>query len=254
LKITIILEKNEQLLLKKFLKAAYQPYKWLFFIPFVVIFTMSCGFICIFVAFIFGPDAGDIVAVSWSRVICLLAPVRVKITSRGNYNIHSSYVVVVNHQSLIDIPVLHGWLGLKIKWVMKQELKKIPVFGAACHSLGCIYVDRFDKYAAIKSMEDARKKLSRKASVLFFPEGTRTRDGKVSDFKKGAFHFAKDVGLPILPVTIKKTMHILPPDSLDLFPGTAEIIIHSSVDIENIRYKELDNIIARIRQTIINSL
>lgn len=237
--------------MKSFLKAVYQPYKWLFFIPFIVVLTLCCGLICIFVTFIFGPDAGDIIAVSWSRMVCLLAPVRVKITGRGNYNIHNSYVVVVNHQSLIDIPVLHGWLGLKIKWVMKQELKKIPVFGSACQSLGCIYINRFDRYAAIKSMEDGRKRLSRRASVLFFPEGTRTRDGSVSDFKRGAFHFAQAVGLPILPVTIKNTMHILPSDSLDLFPGTAEIVIHPPLDISNISHKELDKTIAQIRQTII---
>ncbi len=240
--------------MRAFLKAAYQPYKWLFFVPLMLIFTILSGFICMFIAFVFDPDAADIVAVFWSRIVCFFTPVRVRITGRNNYSRHKSYVVVVNHQSMIDIPVIHGWLGLKIKWVIKNELRKIPVFGSACESLGCIYVDRFDRYAAIKSIEQARKRLSGRASVLFFPEGTRTRTGEIARFKKGAFYFAKETGLPILPLTIKNTMNILPSDSLDLFPGTAEIVVHPPVDINAVSPEEFNEVIERIRQTIINGL
>ncbi len=206
------------------------------------------------IAFIFGPDAADILAVFWSRVVCFFIPVRVRIIGRSNYSRHKSYVVVVNHQSMIDIPVIHGWIGLKIKWVIKNELRKIPVFGSACESLGCIYVDRFDRYAAIKSIENARKRLSGRASVLFFPEGTRSRTGEIARFKKGAFYFAKETGLSILPMTVKNTMKILPSDSLDLFPGAVEIVVHPPVEIGNMSAGEFDSVIDGIRQTIINGL
>ncbi len=240
--------------MKIFLKVAYQPYKWLFFIPFFVLWALFCGLICILVAFIFGPDTADFLAVLWSRLVCFFIPVRVRIKGRNNYDTDKAYVVVVNHRSMVDIPVIHGWLGLKIKWVIKKELKKIPVFGSACESIGCIYVDRFDRFSAIKSIQDAKKKMSKRASVLFFPEGTRTRDGSTAKFKKGAFYFAKETGLSVLPVTIKNTMRILPSDSLDLFPGTAEIIVHPPVDISNKDEEEFPYLIEEIRQTIINAL
>ncbi len=240
--------------MKAFLKAAYQPYKWLFFIPFMIINTLLCGLICILTAFIFGPDAADLLAVLWSRFVCFFIPVRVRIKGRKNYDIRKAYVVVVNHQSMIDIPVIHGWIGLKIKWVIKKELNKIPVFGSACDSLGCIYVDRFDRYSAIKSIRDARKKMSDRASVLFFPEGTRTRNGRIAEFKKGAFYFAEETGLPILPVTIKNTMKILPSDSLDLMPGTAEVIVHPPVEISSASDEEFHYLIEKIRRTIIDGL
>ncbi len=240
--------------MKAFLKAAYQPYKWLFLIPFVMLCTLCCGLICILVAFIFGPDTADSLAVLWSRLVCFFTPVRVRIKGRNNYDTEKAYVVVVNHRSMIDIPVIHARLGLKIKWVIKKELKKIPVFGSACESLGCIYVDRFDRFSAIKSIHDAKKKMSKRASVLFFPEGTRTRDGSTAEFKKGAFYFARETGLPILPVTIKNTMKILPSDSLDLFPGTAQIIVHPPVDMSNKGDEEFHYLIEEIRQTIIDGL
>ncbi len=238
------------------LKTVYQPYKWLFVIPFMVLSTLFHGAACIVMAVLFGADAGNIVAVSWARIACVITPIRVKIRGRYNYTREKTYVVVANHQSMVDIPVVHGWLGLRIKWVMKKELKKVPVFGPACQSLGCIYVDRSDSQAAIKSMAEARSKLTRKSAVLFFPEGTRSRDGRLLPFKKGAFRFAMDAGLPILPITIRNSRQIMPPDSLDLCPGEVEIVIHPEVSMAGVHGggKSLDEIIARVRKTIYQAL
>ncbi|MCP4119882.1 MAG: 1-acyl-sn-glycerol-3-phosphate acyltransferase [Desulfobacteraceae bacterium] len=238
------------------LKTVYQPYKWLFVIPFMVLSTLFHGMVCIIVVLFFGADAGNIVAVTWARIACIVAPIRVKIRGRHNYTRKKTYVVVANHQSMVDIPVVQGWLGLRIKWVMKKELKKVPVFGPACRSLGCIYIDRSDREAAIRSIAEAKARLTRKSAVLFFPEGTRSRDGKMLPFKKGAFRFAMDAGLPILPITIKNSREILPPDSLDLTPGEVEIIIHPEVRMTGIDIggKSLDETIARVRETICQAL
>jgi len=143
---------------------------------------------------------------------------------------------------------------LKIKWIMKKELKKIPIFGSACHHLGCIYVDRKNHNAAIKSIRKAQKRLSENASVLFFAEGTRSRDGKVMPFKKGAFKFARDMTLPILPITIKNSLHVLPPDSLDLIPGIIEIIVHRPIHISDHHMDHLDDVIEQTRQMISSAL
>ena len=110
------------------LKIVYQPYKWLVVIPAMVLNTLVMGSICIVVGALLGPDKADILAVTWARLFCATVPLRVKIQGRNNYDPRSSYVVVSNHQSMVDIPVLHGFTGLNIKWVMKQELKTHPCF------------------------------------------------------------------------------------------------------------------------------
>jgi len=237
-----------------FLKIAYQPYKWIMVIPFLFLITMVFGLIAIFTGLLFKQDAVNIVAVIWSRLCCAIVPLKVTIKGKKNYNKNKSYVIVANHQSMADIPVIHGHLGLNIKWIMKKELGEIPIFGSACRQLGCIIVDRADHDAALKSIEDAKKKLSQKASVLFFAEGTRSRDGKVMPFKKGAFRFACETELPILPVTVKNSFDILPSDSLDLIPGTIELIVHPPVHFLNHHITHLDERIEQTRKVISTAL
>ena len=235
-------------------KILYQPYKWLVAIPAMGIATLVLGIICILSAFFFGQNAAHTIAVLWSRFCCYMIPVRVRITGKEHFHRDISYIIVANHQSMVDIPVLHGRLGLKIKWIIKKELEHIPVFGYACKKLGCIYIDRHDSSAAIQSIHDAGRKLQKGASVLFFPEGTRTRDGRVHSFKKGAFRFAKESGLPVLPITIENTIRILPPETLDLYPGTVRVRIHPPVDLSDTPAEELDSAISRIRDTISTAL
>lgn len=237
-----------------FLKIAYQPYKWIIVIPFVFIITMIFGLVCIFSGLLFKQSGVNIIAVIWSKLCCTIAPLKIIIKGKENYDRNTAYVVVSNHQSMADIPAIHGYLGLNIKWVMKKELGKIPIFGAACHHLGCIYVDRKNHDAAMKSIRKAQKGLSETASVLFFAEGTRSRDGKVMPFKKGAFKFACATTLPILPITIKNSLPVLPPDSLDLIPGTIEIIVHRPIHIPDHHMEPLDDVTEQTRQIISSAL
>lgn len=233
-----------------FLRIAYQPYKWIVVIPLAVMATLIGGLICILTVFLFDENRADAVAVAWARFCCAIIPVRLKVVGNENYSPDRSYVLVSNHQSMVDIPALHAALRVKIKWIMKMELRNIPVFGTACDRLGCIYVDRKNRNRAIQAMEAAKKKLSNRSSVLFFAEGTRSRDGRVMPFKKGAFHFAMDCGLPILPVTIKDSIRILPSDSLNIFPGTVTIIIHPPVEVPELNHDELDRLISTTRETV----
>ncbi len=235
-------------------KLAYQPYKWFIAIPMIFLLTMVLCSTCIITGLLFGQDAANHVAVLWAKLCCAVVPIRVKIIGTRNYDRKQAYVIVSNHQSMIDIPAIHARLGLNIKWIMKKELRSIPVFGAACHYLGCISIDRADNAAAIQSIQSAKERLSRTASPLFFAEGTRSRDGRVMPFKKGAFKFACDTGLPVLPVTVKNAAKLLPSHSLDLIPGTVELIIHPPVHPSQYPKDRLDQFIADTRQIICNSL
>ncbi len=240
--------------MNRLLKLAYQPYKWIIVIPFMLLNTFLMGLVCILVALIFKSDAANLIAVAWARIACIIAPVRVVVRNQKHYRKNTPYVVVANHQSMVDIPVVLGFMGLNIKWVMKKELGRVPIFGAACRRLGCIFVDRANRDAAIGAIQKARVRLTPTAAVLFFAEGTRSRDGRLKPFKKGAFVFALKTGIPILPITIKDTILTLPSDSLDLEPGTVEIVVHPPVHILPKDDDRLDEIIETTRRTIDSAL
>ncbi len=236
------------------LKIIYLPYKWFFAIPLVFAFTFVFGVIAILTGIILTQDAVDIIAVIWAKLCCAVIPLKVTIRGTKNYTRNTSYVIVSNHQSMADIPVLHGFLGLDIKWIMKKELGEIPIFGAACRHLGCITVDRGNHEAAIQSIENAKKNLSSKACVLFFAEGTRSRDGQVMPFKKGAFRFAHETNLPILPLTIRNSYKILPSGTFDLTPGTVEVVVHRPIHMSDYNLARLDELTIATRQIIADAL
>jgi 1-acyl-sn-glycerol-3-phosphate acyltransferase len=131
-----------------------------------------------------------------------------------------SYVVVSNHQSQYDIFVLYGWLGIDFKWVMKQELRKLPGLGFGCEKLGHIFIDRSRTDRALASINAAKKRVVNGVSVIFFPEGTRSKSNSHAPFQKGRLPFRHWIlSMPILPVTIVGTREILPTGTLDLVPG-----------------------------------
>ena len=210
----------------------YQPYKWCFFIPQLAVSTAFFGTVALGLVSVLGPKKASLICgATWAKLNGLLAPMVVKVTGKNRIDKKQSYVIVSNHQSQFDIFVLYGWLGIDFKWVMKISLRKIPFLGVACERLGHIYIDRSDTKAAVESINAAKKRVVNGTSVIFFPEGTRSQTGELLPFKKGAFKMARDLNLPILPVTIIGTNKILPTNSLDLFPGYARMIIHPPVDI-----------------------
>ncbi len=236
------------------LKICYQPYKWLIYLPLVFLNTLVMGGWVILLSFINGSIAGKYGASPWARMALLATPAAVRIRGAQHVDAKQSYVVVANHVSQCDIFVLYGWLDLDIKWVMKAEMRKVPVIGAACAAMGHIFIDRSDSDGAMKTLRAAKKTLVAGKSVVFFPEGTRSRDGKMLPFKAGAFVMAKDLGLPILPITIKGTGEILPSDTLDLYPGMVDMVIHPAISTERVASAGVRTLIREARSTIAGAL
>ena len=226
----------------------YQPYKWLIFAPFFVSTTLFFGSATIVLS-IFLPSrwVSLICGTFWSRLNAWLTPISVNVTGRENVDPQQSYVVVANHQSLYDVFVLYGFLGIDFKWVMKQEMRSVPGLGIGCEKVGHIFVDRSNRKAALASIKAAESKIINGTSVVFFPEGTRSRDGALRQFKKGAFRFALDLNLPILPVTIVGTRKILPSDSLDLLPGKARLIIDEPMRVDDLDGKDIPRLMEQVR-------
>ena len=146
--------------LKKVGVMLYQPYKWLVFIPFLVLTTVLLGIPGCFIGWFISPKlASKLSAVTWAKLNAWATPMFVKVSGRENINPKQSYVIVCNHQSHYDIFVLYGWLGIDFKWVMKKELRKVPVLGEVCDAMGHIYIDRADSSSAIEEINRAKERI-----------------------------------------------------------------------------------------------
>ncbi len=188
---------------------------------------------------------------TWSRLVLWFAGVRVSVQGLEHVNPRESYIIVANHQSHFDIPVVVGYLPLKMTIISKKELFKIPFFGWGMKAAGVLKVDRSNRHQAIATLKEAERILRENhISLLAFPEGTRSRDGKIHRFKKGPFMVALQTGLPILPVTLVGTYNILPPKTLNLNPGVVRMIIHPPVDSTQFDLNSRDAFIEQIKTII----
>ncbi|MBN1414040.1 MAG: 1-acyl-sn-glycerol-3-phosphate acyltransferase [Bacteroidales bacterium] len=233
----------------------YQPYKWLFLIPFIFLNTFFFGVAAVVLSSLVSQRIGSYFGgVIWSRVNAFFTPMFVTVTGRKNVCKHTSYVIISNHQSIYDIFLIYGWLGIDIKWIMKKEARKIPGVGFGSRKVGHIFLDRSNSRVAMESLNEAKKRLVNGISVVFFPEGTRSITGELGVFKRGAFKIAIDLGLPLLPITVTGTKEILPAGTLNIFPGKAKMIIHPSIDIKKYNENNILELINHAREIIGSSL
>lgn len=146
---------------------------------------------------------------SWSRKIVEHAKVTLDVRGREHMQPGKTYLVMSNHQSHYDVPVLFHVIGKNIRMITKKELFDVPIFGKAMMEAGFISIDRQNRQSAMKSLAEAKEKMAAGTHVWIAPEGTRSVTGQLGPFKKGGFALAMDAGLMILPVTISGTRDIL---------------------------------------------
>lgn len=210
----------------------YLPYKWCIYLPLMVLSTNIAALLLIAYCLLGGKRLIRIIPVLWARFNARIVPASVSVEGREHITPGQSYVVVANHQSHFDIFAIYGWLGIDLRWVMKKELRTIPVFGYACEVMGQVIIDRSNHEQAMASIAAAKARINNGTSIMFFPEGTRSLDGQLLPFKAGAFKFAQELGLPILPVTIRGSHEILPSKTIRLQPGHMEVIVHSPIQVD----------------------
>lgn len=161
------------------------------------------------------------------------------------------FVVVSNHQSNADIPVISR-LPWEMKWVAKAELFRVPVAGWLMRLAGDIAVDRDDPRSRAKVLVAAKDYLKKRCSVMFFPEGTRSRDGRVRSFQPGAFRLAIDAGVPVLPLAIDGTRDALPKHGWVFGPAIhARLKVLDPIPTDGLTRDDIDALTERVRQTII---
>lgn len=138
-------------------------------------------------------------------------------------------VFMPNHGSLLDPPFVLTALPLHPVFIAKKEIRLIPLIGWAVACAGMIYIDRGSRERAIASLKRAAQEVRAGKSVVIFPEGTRTRNGRLQAFKKGGFHLAEDAGVPIVPVAIRGAFEILPKGSLLMKPGQIQVRVGTPI-------------------------
>jgi len=237
--------------MKQLLFWPYQLYFWLILMPLLGILTLIFSALTVIFSSLVNPEfASRVFARTWARLMAWLTPVMVTVDGGDNAQRGRSYVVVCNHQSVYDILVIYGWLELDLKWVLKQELRKVPGIGIGCEKAGHIFVDRRNSQLAKKSIQEALARLGKGVGILFFAEGTRSRDGVLLPFKKGAFRTAIEQQLPVLPVTVVGTRELMAAGALTAFPGRARLVIHPAIETQGMTSEHLDGLIMNTRNSI----
>lgn len=208
----------------------------LFFVP----FTLFCSVSALVMGLFDGSGrSGHACARFWSR--WSLAVARIKVAVRGLERVPSEGPVIYmgNHQGNFDILTLSVAIPRTFSWIAKEELFRVPLFGAAMRRAGYIPLDRSDGRKALKSIKQAAERIASGTSVVVFPEGTRTKDGALLPFKRGAFILAAKAGVPIVPFTINGSREVNPRNQLELHPGTVRVSFAAPIDPAGVPEEEL---------------
>jgi 1-acyl-sn-glycerol-3-phosphate acyltransferase len=160
----------------------------------------------------------------WCRLLLRVAGVEATVEGAERVDWKRPSVVVANHQSWFDVFTLVAVLPGRVRFVAKEELGRIPIFGTAWRACGHIAINRADRRSAIESLDRAAERVRRDSlAITLFPEGTRSPDGRLQEFKKGAFALAMKSGFPIVPVGITGTREVMPKGSFKVRPGKVRV-------------------------------
>lgn len=194
-----------------------------------------------------------LIARFWSKTILWVSGVKVTLIGLENIDPKRPYVFAANHQSQYDIFTLMGHLPVQFKWMAKKSLFYIPIVGWGIKACGSIPVDRENAKEAYKALLRATTKIKQGYSIVVFPEGTRSRDGRIRPFKSGGIVLALRAGVPIVPVTIIGTIHILPRGGRRIKPGKVIIVIDKPIDVVGYTEKDKNKLANLVRAIVVEN-
>ena len=176
--------------------------------------------------------------VDWATRLVKLAGGKVEVIGKENIPKDTPVVFVANHQSNFDIPVCMGYIGRQIGFVAKAESEKLPVIGNWMKYMNCVFIDRKDPRAALRSIKEGIEIVKSGKSLVIFPEGTRSIDGKMGEFKPGSFKLALKSRVPVIPITIDGTFNIMRKGSIKITPANVKFIIGKAIDTSEYKVTE----------------
>ena len=201
------------------------------------------------------PEVCDARLAWWSKQLVERAGISLQVNGAERVRAGAAFVVMSNHQSHYDIPVLYQSLPLRLRMVAKSELFRIPIWAQAMRAAGFVELDRSARERAIHSLERAKVALGQGTSIWIAPEGTRSRDGALGPFKLGGFHLAAGSGARILPVTISGTRQTLPAKGAHVTTGArVRVTVHDVIDPEEFGGEVAEPLVQAVRRAIESGL
>jgi len=190
----------------------------------------------------------------WSRVILGVPGVKLDIKMRVPLDPGRPYIFMPNHASMVDIWAVLVAIPASFRFMAKKQLSRIPLFGWAMSAGRFIFIDRQNGLAARRSMDEAARRIRAGQSVVIFPEGTRTRDGRLLPFKKGGFHLALNSGAAIVPVAIRGSRDVMPRGAALIRAGSVSVEVGEPIPTEGLVHGDRDALIAKVRGRVAEML
>lgn len=184
----------------------------------------------------------------FSKVILLVSGIKLKVNGLEKIDRDKSYVFVSNHASYFDIPILMQAIPNNVRFIYKKSLSKIPIFGWGMYLGQYVPIDRENGREALKALRNAAQKIKKGISIVIFPEGTRTPDGEIKDFKKGVFVLADEAKEDIVPVLIKGSYNIMPKGKFKIQSAEVEVTF-----FEAVQYTKDKALLGNIREMLVNN-
>ena len=197
--------------------------------------------------------SGDLVlalARLWSRVILGVPGVKLEVKMRAPLEPGRPYVFMPNHASMVDIWAVFVAIPASFRFIAKKQLASIPLFGWAMAAGRFIFIDRQNAASARRTMDEASRRIRAGQSVVIFPEGTRTRDGRLMPFKKGGFHLAIDSGAAVVPVAIKGSREVMPRGAALIRAGTVTLEVDAPIPTTGLTTSDRDALIEKVRSRV----
>ena len=197
-------------------------------------------------------NACDPAAKGWSRSMLKMADVSVYVEGEENLDLEGAAIIISNHESWFDVWALAGYLPIEAKFLAKNELSKIPVFGRAWRACGHISINRGDLVSAIESLSQMGMQIRDKGlHMVLFAEGTRSKNGELQPFKKGPFVLAIQGGVPIVPVAIIGSRPIMPKGSFKIGRGNILVRVGEPISVSGMEYIDRDRLMKMARDAVI---
>ncbi|MDP4180108.1 MAG: lysophospholipid acyltransferase family protein [Bacillota bacterium] len=190
----------------------------------------------------------------WGRQITGVTGSKVTVSGEENIPKDRGVVFIANHQSYFDVPVMMGYVNKPLGFITKVELSKIPIFSMWLKLLGCVFIVRNDAKQSLKAINQGAQQVKSGNSMVIFPEGTRSVDGKLGEFKPGSLKLAVKSGAPIVPVVIKGTINVMNKKSLAIKAADVEIIILPPIMQEEIGKRDTNDLAEQLKNIIMEKL
>lgn len=199
----------------------------------IIAHTLLCAFLALVPALLGFPIASYWIGRKiWGPLLLLIVGGKVEVKGKANLDASRTFIYTANHMSNFDIPILFTITPVSLHFIAKKELKKIPLFGWCIAAMGMIFVDRKNRKKAIESMKAAGELIKSGKNVIAFPEGKRSRSGKIEMFRKGTFVIASNSQIDIIPIAIKGSGLLHKPGGLKFRPGKVYINIGEPIKAE----------------------